>query len=179
VQTVPRPSGITLSRPRAPSGERSSFPGVARPRVIERRLSRFLREPVSVRNAVSVIVGATTLVVVVGALLMRLLDRDEYSNLGRALWWAMQTVTTVGYGDVTPTHTSGRLVAAALMLWGVAFIAITTAAITSTFVARAAREREHVLATGEETEEQRLDARLDDLAARLERIEQALSRLAR
>jgi voltage-gated potassium channel Kch len=151
---------------------------VPRPHLVERRLSRFLREPVSVRNAVSVIVGATALVVVVGALLMRLFDRDEYHTLGRALWWAMQTVTTVGYGDVTPTHTSGRLVAAALMLWGVAFIAITTAVITSTFVARAARERESALATGEESEEERLDARLDDLAGRLDRIEQALSRLS-
>src|SRR5262249_14232650 len=109
--------------------------------------------------------------------LMRLFDRAEYPNSGRAFWWAIQTVTTVGYGDVTPEHASGRLVAAALMLWGVAFLAITTAVITSTFVARAARQRERVLATDEESEDERLNARLDDLATRLDRIEQALSRL--
>ena len=33
---------------------------------------------------------------------MRLLDPSEYPSIGRGLWWAIQTVTTVGYGDVTP-----------------------------------------------------------------------------
>src|SRR5262245_40897686 len=107
---------------------------------------------------------------------MRLIDRSEYPHMGRALWWAIQTVTTVGYGDVTPSETSGRIVAAGLMLWGVAFLAILTAVITSTFIARAASER--ALAAGEEQEAERLEARLDDLAARLDRIEQALSRPA-
>ena len=51
-------------------------------------------------------------------------------------WWALQTVTTVGYGDVTPARTSGRIVAAFVMLQGIAFLAILVAAITSTFVAR-------------------------------------------
>jgi voltage-gated potassium channel len=49
--------------------------------------------------------------------------------------WALQTVTTVGYGDMTPARTSGRLVAAFVMLEGIAFVAIIVAAITSTFVA--------------------------------------------
>jgi voltage-gated potassium channel len=58
------------------------------------------------------------------------------------MWWALQTVTTVGYGDVTPTHFGGRLVGAAVMLEGTAFIAIVTAVITSTFIARATKEVE-------------------------------------
>ena len=70
-----------------------------RPRLIERRMSRFLREPVSVRNAASVIALSTTLVVMGGGLLMRLLDPSEYPSIGRGLWWAIQTVTTVGYGE--------------------------------------------------------------------------------
>ena len=53
------------------------------------------------------------------------------------MWFALQTVTTVGYGDVTPGR-SRQLVAALIMLEGIAFLAIVTAAITSTFVARAA-----------------------------------------
>jgi voltage-gated potassium channel len=150
---------------------------VAWPRVLERRLSRFLREPVSVRNALSVIVGATTLVVLIGAAVMRLADGAEYPNIGRALWWAIQTVTTVGYGDVTPRDVSGRIVATAMMLWGVALLAILTAVITSTFIERARRERQSEDAAGEAQEEKHLDARLDDLATRLDRIEQTLSRL--
>jgi voltage-gated potassium channel len=143
-----------------------------RPGLIERRISRFIRAPLSVRNAASVIVAATAIVVVVSATLMRLLDGSEYPNLGRGLWWAMQTVPTVGYGDVTPQHPSGRIVATVVMLWGIAFLAILTAAITSTFVARAARERELELREGDKS----TDARLDELAARLDRIEQLLSR---
>ena len=46
------------------------------------------------------------------------------------MWWAMQTVTTVGYGDVTPRHTSGRIVAVFVMLEGIAFLTIVIAAIT-------------------------------------------------
>ncbi len=73
---------------------------------------------------------------------MRLLDSEEYPTLGVAMWWALQTVTTIGYGDVTPKEPSGRIVAGVVMLEGVALLAITTAVITSTFVTRAARERE-------------------------------------
>jgi voltage-gated potassium channel Kch len=151
---------------------------VARPRFVERRLSHFLREPVSVRNAMGVIVSATTFVVLVGAAVMRAADSGEYPDFGRAVWWAIQTVTTVGYGDVTPSAASGRIVATALMLWGVAFLAILTAVITSTFIERARRERQRTTAASEAREEKDVDARLDDLAARLDRIEQTLSRLA-
>ena len=141
-------------------------------------MTRFLREPVSVRNAANVIVVATAAVVVVSAVLMYVLDHDEYPNVWRGMWWALQTVTTVGYGDVTPTHTSGRIVATFVMLEGIAFVAILVAAITSTFVARAAREREDVEAEGSRGGEERIDARFDDLAARLDRLEAMLARLS-
>ena len=137
-------------------------------------MTRFLRGPVSVRNAANVIVAATAVVVVVSGLGMSVLDHDEYPNIWRGMWWALQTVTTVGYGDVTPTHTSGRIVAAFVMLQGIAFVAILVAAITSTFVARA--EREEVEAR-ERGGEERVDVRFDDLAARLDRVEGMLERL--
>ena len=88
-------------------------------------------------------------------------------------------MTTVGYGDVTPEHTSGRLVATVVMLWGIAFVSILVAAVTSTFVARATRDRERADKDQDETAEEQIDARFDDLAARLDRIEQALSRIAK
>src|SRR5215471_11720833 len=104
-------------------------------------MSKFMREPPSIRTAASVIVTATAVIVVGGGVLIRLIDHSEYPNVWVGMWWALQTVTTVGYGDVTPAHASGRLVGAVVMLEGIAFLAITTALITSTFVTRAERER--------------------------------------
>jgi voltage-gated potassium channel Kch len=148
---------------------------VARPRLIERRVTRFLRDPVSVRTAAGVIAVSTTVVVVASGVLMRLLDSSEYPTVGRGLWWAMQTVTTVGYGDVTPQHTSGRIVAVVVMLWGIALVSILVAAVTSTFVARAVRERGRADADDDGAAD-RDQARYDDLVARLERIERKLPR---
>jgi voltage-gated potassium channel len=141
-------------------------------------MTRFLRQPVSVRNAANTIVMATVLVVVGSGILMWLLDHSEYPNIGRGLWWAIQTVTTVGYGDVTPAHTAGRIVAAVVMLWGLAFLAILVASIVSTFVARAERERDEKHAAEELSEQERTEARFDDLVARLDRVEATLARLA-
>jgi voltage-gated potassium channel len=133
---------------------------------IERRMSKFLREPPSVRMAASVIVTAMTVVIVGGGVLIRLLDHSEYPSIWVGMWWALQTVTTVGYGDVTPKHVSGRLVGAVVMLEGIAFIAIITAAITSTFVARAQREQ-----VAEGVDDAALEARLN---ARFDRLEAML-----
>jgi voltage-gated potassium channel len=138
---------------------------------------RIASEPLSVRNALSAIVAGTMAVVITSALAMRVFDPHEYSTYGRGLWWAIQTVTTVGYGDVTPTHVSGRLVAAIVMIWGTAYLAILTATITSTFVARAEMKYRARAAETEAESDQQLESRLDSLDARLDRIEQALARL--
>ena len=138
-------------------------------------MTRFLREPPSVRTAAGVIVTATTVVVVAGGVFMRLLDHAEYSNVWVGMWWALQTVTTVGYGDVTPKNPSGRIVAILVMLQGIAFLAITTAAITSTFVARASKERERAQAADEDDAEVRIEARLLSIDQRLDRLEKMLS----
>jgi voltage-gated potassium channel len=151
---------------------------VSRPNPIERRLARFLREPPSVRNAASVIVVATLVVVVVaGGVSIRILDHHEYSSVWMGMWWALQTVTTVGYGDVTPKNSTGRFVGALVMLEGIAFLAIVTAAITSTFVARAQAQRDAEAQADEELAEDRLDSRLDDLSGRMGRVEGLLIKL--
>jgi voltage-gated potassium channel len=139
----------------------------------ERRMTRFLREPPSIRMAASVIVTATTLVVVGGGALMRVLDHNEYSSIWVGMWWALQTVTTVGYGDVTPKDTIGRIIGAVVMLQGIAFLTILTAAITSTFVARAERER---FGSEAPTDAGRADGRFDEVVERLDRIEAMLRR---
>jgi voltage-gated potassium channel Kch len=157
---------------------RKSIRKPPRPRVIERRMSTLLRKPPSVRLAAGVIVTATALVVVGAGILIRVLDHTEYGSVWVGMWWAIQTVTTVGYGDVTPHEVVGRIVASFVMLEGIAFLAVVTAAITSTFVARAALEHDQEEAADAESAEARLDAHFDDLAARLNRVEASLTRLS-
>ena len=137
-------------------------------------MTRFLREPVSVRNAASVIVVTTLVIVVAGGVAMRILDHHEYSNIWLGMWWSLQTVTTVGYGDVTPTNAPGKLVGALVMLQGIAFLAIITAAITSTFVSRATAERDAAAQASEDRADERLDSRLVELSQRMDRLEQLL-----
>ena len=142
-------------------------------------MSKFLREPPKIRTAASVIVVATLVIVLGGGALFRILDHKEYASLWLGMWFALQTVTTVGYGDVTPKDAAGKLVAALIMLEGIAFLAIVTAAITSTFIARAAQESIETAENGEEADQAWIDARFDDLAAQLNRLESAVDRLAR
>jgi voltage-gated potassium channel len=153
------------------------MPTASRPDLIERKMSRFLREPVSVRNAASVIVVATSVVVVAGGVGIRILDHHEYSSIWNGMWYMLQTVTTVGYGDVTPKSASGRIVGAFVMLEGIAFLAIVTAAITSTFVARAEAQRDAAGQAEEDLADDRLDARLEELSDRMDRVERLLIKL--
>ena len=149
----------------------------ARPQnLVERRLTKFLREPPSVRLAANVIVTATVLVVVVGGVLMRVLDHKEYGSVWLGMWWVLETVTTVGYGDLTPETVIGKIMTSVVMLWGVAFLAIITAAITSVFVARAQRERAadvERLAVGAGLT---VDDRFDQIDAQLQQLRELLER---
>jgi voltage-gated potassium channel len=138
--------------------------------LLERRVARFVKEPPSIREAAGVIVTATAVVVVGAGFLITLADEGEYPSLGIGLWWALQTVTTVGYGDVAPSAASGRIVAGAVMLYGIAFIAIVTAVITSTFVARAAREHEAAHARAELSDRELIEKRFDELERKLDAI---------
>jgi len=137
---------------------------------LERKLSRILRDPPSIRAATGVIVSATLVVVAVSGVVIWALDHDEYPNIWVGMWWALQTVTTVGYGDVSPTNPSGRIIGAFVMLYGVAFVTIFVAAITSIFVTRASAER----GIAEDEAERRIEAKLGVIDERLGRLEDLL-----
>jgi voltage-gated potassium channel len=149
---------------------------------VERAFNSFLRSPLSVRKAMGVIVTSTVVVVVLGGVLITLVDPDEFPDIGTGMWWSLQTVTTVGYGDVTPHDVVGRLVGAVIMLEAIAFIAIVTAAITSNFVERARRQSEATERHQPDDETSampsnaELAAQLATVTAQLERIQMALDR---
>ena len=65
------------------------MPSVPRPNLVERRLSRFLREPVSVRGAASVIIVATAVIVIVSGVAIRALDHREYASIWEGMWWGL------------------------------------------------------------------------------------------
>jgi voltage-gated potassium channel len=82
------------------------------------------------------LVGTVTILAVAFAAIMRVVDREDYPSFGLALWWSVQTVTTVGYGDVTPTQPFGRFVAAGLMILGFASLSLLSGIIASALIAR-------------------------------------------
>src|SRR5512132_1728092 len=134
---------------------------------LEKRLDRALDRDVTPRGAAIVIATATIAITVASAALMTVIDSGDYPSLGSGLWWAVQTTTTVGYGDHVPTNAAGRLLAVLVMLFGIGFLTVITAAITSTFVARNA-QRADGLGADPATAEQ-----VSELDRRLERIEAA------
>ena len=134
----------------------------------ERRLERVLARATTPRGAGVVIATVTTSITVAAGLLMTVVDRANFPSLGSGLWWAVQTVTTVGYGDDVPKTVAGQLLAALVMLLGIGFLTVITAAITSTFVSRA---RQTLSDPAKPTAEE-----LREINERLERIEAALAR---
>jgi len=87
---------------------------------------------------------STALLVYVGSLAVLQAERTDPSasitTFGQALWWSITTVTTVGYGDEYPVTTTGRIVAALLMVGGISLLGAITATIASWIVERIAEE---------------------------------------
>jgi voltage-gated potassium channel len=135
------------------------------------RAARAVPLPETPRGGAVVIAAITTVATVCFGLLMTVIDHKNFTTLGQGLWWAVQTVPTVGYGDHVPTNVGGRLVGAFVMLLGLAFLAVVTAAITSSFVSRATEERarhaDDVRALAPEDDAQGITKRLDRIEALL------------
>lgn len=105
-------------------------------RLTNRRLARALETG----RIIPYLMTAIAATAVGAALVMRLVDSKEYPTLGRALWWSVQTVTTVGYGDVTPVEPWGRFVATILMILAFAFLSLLTGTVASLLVAQRRNE---------------------------------------
>jgi voltage-gated potassium channel len=126
-----------------------------------------LRESLSARRAAAIIAGFTVVITVAGGILERVVDHQEFPTIGKGLWFALQTVTTVGYGDVTPKQSDGRFIAAVVMLAGIGFLAVITASVTASLVESS---RRRFAAQSDED----MTRRLAEVSERLERIEAAL-----
>jgi voltage-gated potassium channel Kch len=121
------------------------------------------------RDAAYLIVAVWLVAVVIFGIVEHLLDDQTFPTVWLGMWWALQTVTTVGYGDVVPQDTVGRAIASFLLLGGLALLSVVTATITSGFVARAQRETPSDVEAVLLAEIRELRARVDELGERPER----------
>ena len=112
----------------------------APPPIRSRGVNILSRKPTTTVRAAQIIASAAISITLISGVLMHFTDEKTYPNIGDGLWWAIQTVTTVGYGDLVPASTAGRLVAALVLVVGIGFLTVITAAITSTFI-ESARHR--------------------------------------
>ena len=139
------------------------------------RLERSIKRAVARRRIFPYLAAATLTLSLIAAFAITLVDSTDFPNFGIAVWWAIVTLATVGYGDVVPTTVPGRIVGSAVIILGVTFLAFLTATVTSYFVSsdqeRAkARELEERQAADREMKEL-----LDRLEKRLAAIEKRLS----
>lgn len=102
--------------------------------LIERRIQSRGLKP---RLAAGVIACLWLVAIVAFGIVEHLIEPDTFDTIWDGMWWATQTVTTVGYGDIVPEQTAGKLVGALLMIGGLSFFAVITGIITSLFIARA------------------------------------------
>ena len=83
----------------------------------------------------SLFLAFTTLTVaLLAGFVVTIIDKEDFPDYGTAVWWAIVTLATVGYGDVVPHTGWGRVVGSAVIIVGVTFIAFLTAVVTSLFV---------------------------------------------
>jgi voltage-gated potassium channel len=135
---------------------------------IERRFDAMLARATTVRGAAVVIAAVSTSITLAAGAFMTVADHDNFPSIGSGLWWAVQTVTTVGYGDHVPATLAGRLVATLVMLAGIGFLTVITAAITSSFVSRSRFEQPPVEGDAPTREQfQQMDERLERIEAAL------------
>lgn len=132
----------------------------------DRSIERLNRAVVSGR-IIPYLALMTLIVAGVAGVAAWLLAPHAFDDLGDALWWSAATVTTIGYGDVVPATTGGRVAGVFVMMFGVAAVSVITALVTAMFIAY---------------QQRRLGQDADghtELIAALERVEQRLAALER
>jgi voltage-gated potassium channel len=105
---------------------------------IERRTDKI----VNARSLTFGLAMTFVLLALAGAVVIWIVDQHDFPSLGLATWWSLQTVTTVGYGDVVPTTVVGRLIGGVELVLGVSFVAFLTAGVTSNVIQREGEKTE-------------------------------------
>jgi voltage-gated potassium channel len=115
-------------------------------------------ERLTVLRAIATIIAVAIMIVLVAGIVARIVEPETFTSIGLAYWWAITTLTTVGYGDVVPVTSAGRVVGAVLMLTGLALIPTTTSVVVSLLLGKLSQ------------------AQRDEQDERLRRLEEQLGR---
>ena len=134
----------------------------------DKQLARLNRAVVSGR-IIPYLVALMFVIMFAGAVAVSVLSPNSFESFGNALWWSATTVTTIGYGDVVPGTSGGRVIAVFVMFASVATVSFTTAVVTATFVAYHQRRLGH-----EDQRHQEILESLEKIERRLERLERRL-----
>jgi voltage-gated potassium channel len=105
---------------------------------------------------------ATGFLVLVGGASFAAVEKEQHLSAWDGIYWAVSTVTTVGYGDPRVTTDAGRIIAIAVMLVGIGFVAIITGAVAERFMAQSRAIRR---------EERHLTEEVAELRERIQRLE--------
>lgn len=124
-------------------------------------------ERLTLPRAVATVISVAFILVLVAGALERIVEPEVFTSLGTAYWWAVVTVTTVGYGDIVPETTGGRLVATALMLTGLGLIPTLTSVTVAVLIGKRTR-----------AQQDQLDRQGKEHAVALERIEAQLTEIS-
>ncbi len=116
------------------------------------RLSKSLQTINSVlkdsKAELSITLVVAAILMVVSSTLMFYVENeaqpDKFKNIGEALWWSVETLTTVGYGDIYPITVLGKILSSVIALIGVGFVALPTGIISASFIGRLQRQKEQL-----------------------------------
>jgi voltage-gated potassium channel len=135
-------------------------------RLVTERGMTWLNRAVLSGRIIPYLVLMMVAIMMVAALTVHFLSPQAFTTWGDELWWAAQTVTTVGYGDVVPGTGGGRFIAGIVMFVSVATVSLVTAVVTAGFVAYQQRKL-----SGEVERHQELRDALERIEKRLQALE--------
>jgi voltage-gated potassium channel len=135
------------------------------------RLERMMRRAIANRRVFPYLVIATAALGLLAGLVVRLIDARDFPDYGTAVWWAIVTLATVGYGDVVPHTGWGRVVGSAVIVVGVTFVTFLVAVVTSYFISVQEDEKadlERAERESELAEEREILSRIEQRLAAIE-----------
>jgi voltage-gated potassium channel len=144
---------------------------------VEGRIQRRAGKAVASRRVFAYLAGATAVIGIGAGILVTIIDHKDFATVGDGIWWAIVTLGTVGYGDIVPHTTWGRVVGSVVIVVGVTFISFLTATVTSMFVSADQDERAATAAAERASREAETQAMLQRLLDRTAAIEAKLETL--